>query len=65
MNRSIACHIPLYVFNLTIYCSKNFATKYLLTIGHMAMFVVKSIVILFNGQGCGSINCALWLTRSG
>jgi len=31
----------------------------MLTVGHMAMFVVKSIVIQINGQSYGSINCSV------
>jgi len=40
MHRSIAGHNPYNLFVLTIVYSKIFTTRYLLTIGHMAMFVV-------------------------
>ena len=41
---------------LTVDYSKNFTTILFLTTGHMVMFVVKSIVILINGQGNRSNN---------
>ena len=47
MNRSIAGYKPLNLFSLTIDYSKNFTTNKVLTIGHMPMFVVKSIAIKF------------------
>ena len=34
----------------------------MLTIGHMAMFVVKCIVIQINGQSYGSINSLLMIS---
>jgi len=59
MHRSIAGYNPYNLFILTIDYSKNFTTNKVLTIGHMSMFVVKSIVIKFNGLAYGSINRAL------
>jgi len=50
MHRFIAVHNPYNLFILTIVYSKNLTTSYLLTIEHMAMFVVKSIHIQINGQ---------------
>jgi len=47
---------PYNMFISTIYYSKNLTTKKVLTIGHMPMFVVKSIVIQINGLTYGSIN---------
>jgi len=45
------------MFILTIDYNKNFTTSYLLTIGHVSMCVVKSIVIhISNGLGYGSTN---------
>jgi len=44
------------LFILTIDYSTSFTTSKLLTIGHMPLFVVKSIVIQINGLGCVSIN---------
>jgi len=44
MHRSTAGYNPYNLFSLTIDYSKNFTTNKLLTIGHMPMFVVKSIV---------------------
>ena len=60
--RSIGGYNPyINLFIITIDYSKKFTTRLLLTIGHMSMFVVKSIVIKINGLGdpClgyGSIN---------
>jgi len=54
MHRSIAGYNPYNLFIITIDYSKNFTTRWLLTIGHMAMFVVKSIVIQIIGLGYGS-----------
>jgi len=54
MHRSIA-----YPYNLvisTIHYSTHFTTIELVTIEHMVMFVVISIVIQINGQVYGSIN---------
>jgi len=45
MHRSIAGYNPYNLFSLTIDYSKNFTSNKVLTIGHMPMFVVKSIVI--------------------
>jgi len=59
MHRSIAGYSPYSPYNLfilTIYYSKNFTTNKVLTIGHMPMFVVKSVVIKMNGLAYGSIN---------
>jgi len=56
MHRSIAGYNPYNLFILTIDYSKNFTTNKVLTIGHMSMFVVKSIVIQINGLAYGSIN---------
>ena len=56
MHRSIAGYNPYNLFILTIDFSKNFTTNKVLTIGHMSMFVVKSIVIQNNGLAYGSIN---------
>jgi len=56
MHRSIAGYNPYNLFILTIDYSKNFTTNKVLTIGHMSMFVVKSIVIQINGLASGSIN---------
>ena len=50
MHRSIAGHNPYNPFILTIVYSKNLTTSWLLTIEHMAMFVVKSIHIQIYGQ---------------
>jgi len=50
MHRSIAVHNPYNLFILTIVYRKNLTTSYLLTIEHMAMFVVKSIHIQIYGQ---------------
>jgi len=50
MHRSIAGYNPYNLFILTIDYSKNFTTNKVLTIGHMSMFVVKSIVIQITGQ---------------
>jgi len=44
------------LFILTIYYSKIFTTMKLLTIEHMAMFLVKSIHIQIIGQVFESIN---------
>jgi len=44
IHRSIAGYNPI-LFSLTIDFSKNFTTSKVLKIGHMPMFVVKSIVI--------------------
>ena len=57
MHRSIAGYNPYNLFIITIDYSKNFITNKVLTIGHMSMFVVKSIVIQINGLAYGSINC--------
>jgi len=59
MHRSIAGYNPYNLFILTIDYSKNFTTNKVLTIGHMSMFVVKSIVIQINGLAYGSINYIL------
>jgi len=56
LHRSITGYNPYNMFNITIDYSKNFTTSYLLTIGHMSMFVVKSTVIYISGFGYGSIN---------
>jgi len=56
MHRSIAGHNPYTPFSLTIEYSKNFTTRWLLTIEHVAMFVVKSIAIQINGHVYESIN---------
>ena len=56
MQRSIADHNPYNMFILTIDFSKNSTKIKLLTIEHMAMFVVKSIVIQINGKVYGLIN---------
>jgi len=56
MHRSIAGYNPYNLFILTIDYSKNFTTNTVLTIGHMSMFVVKSVVIQINGLVYGSIN---------
>ena len=56
IHRSIAVHNPYYIFILTKDYSKNCTTRLLLTIEHIAMFVVKCIVIRINGQVNGSIN---------
>ena len=45
MHRIIAGYNPYNLFILSIDYSKNFTTNKVLTIGHMSMFVVKSIVI--------------------
>ena len=58
MHRSIAGHHPNNLFIFTIDNSKNFTTRLLLTIEHMAIFVVKSIVFQINGQVYGTINGA-------
>jgi len=55
LNSDARCIDPLLaiismMFIFTIYYSKNFTTKYLLTMEHIAMFVVKSIHIQINGQ---------------
>jgi len=50
MHRSIDSHNPCNPFILTIVYSKKLTTSRLLTIEHMAMFVVKSIHIQFYGQ---------------
>jgi len=47
--RTIAGYNPNNQFILPIHFSKNFTTLILLTIEHMAMFVVKSIHIQING----------------
>jgi len=60
MHRSIAGYNPYNLFIITIDYSKNFTTRWLLTIGHMSMFVVKSIVIQIISLGYGSIN---WGTK--
>ena len=49
MHRFTAGFNPYNLFFLTIDYSKNFTTNKVLTIGHMSMFVVKSIVIQING----------------
>ena len=59
MHRSIAGYNPYNLFILTIDYSKNFTTNKVLTIGHMSMFVVKSIVVQINGLAYGSINCGI------
>jgi len=56
MHRSIAGYNPYNLFILTIDYSTNFTTNKVLTIGHMSMFVVKSIVIQITGLAYGSIN---------
>jgi len=56
MHRSIAGYFPYNLFIITIDYSKNFTTRWLLTIGHMSMFVVKSIVIQIISLAYGSIN---------
>jgi len=57
MHRSIAGYDPYNMFILTIdYCT-NFTTNKVITIGHMSMFVVKSIVIQINDLAYGSTNC--------
>ena len=56
MHRSIAGYNPYNLFILTKDYSKNFTTNTVLKIGHMSMFVVKSIVIQINGLVYGSIN---------
>ena len=56
IHRSIDGHNPYNLLILTIDYSKNLTTSKLLSIGHMTMFVVKSIVIQIIGQGYGSIN---------
>jgi len=63
MHRSIAGYNPYNLFILTKYYSKNFTTNKLLAIGHMPMFVVKSIVIQINGLAYGSINYVVIYTR--
>ena len=55
-NMALQCIDPYNLLILAQYYSKNFTKRKLLTIGHMAMFVVKSIVIEINGQVYGSIN---------
>ena len=50
MYSSIASHNPYNLIILTIDYRKNFTTMKLLTIEHMAMFVVKSYYIQINGQ---------------
>ena len=50
IHRSIAVRNPNNLFILTLVYSKNLTTSYLLTIEHMAMFVVKSIHIQINGR---------------
>jgi len=55
MDLSIACLNPYNLIIFIIDYSKNFTTRLLLTLRHMAMFVVKSFVIPINGQGYGSI----------
>ena len=59
MHRSIAGYNPYYLFFLTIDYSKNFTTNKVLAIGHMSMFVVKSIVIQINGLAYEFINYVL------
>ena len=61
MHRSIAGYNPYNLFILTKDYSKNFTTNKVLTIGHMLMFVVKSINIQINGLAYGSINCRVIL----
>ena len=48
--RSIAGHNPHNLFIFTKDYRQNFTTRWLLTTEHMAMFVVKSIVIQINSQ---------------
>ena len=62
LHRSIAGHNPYNLFILTIDYSNDFTTGQLLTIEHIAMFVVKSIVIQINDQVCGSISSTSRLT---
>ena len=50
MHNSIASHNPYNLINLTKDYSKDLATNMLLTIGHMVICVVKSIVIQINCQ---------------
>jgi len=56
MRRSIDDQTPFYNLVILIYYCKDFTTRYLQTIGHMEMFVVKSTVIQINGRGYGSFN---------
>jgi len=56
MHKSITGYNPYNLFSCTIDYSKNFTTNKVLTIWHMPMFVVKSIVILINSLAYGSIN---------
>jgi len=57
MHRSIDDHNPYKQLNIiTKDYSKNFTTRWLLTIGHMALFVVKSIDNQIYHQRYGSIN---------
>ena len=58
MRRSIAGHNPYNLFIFTIDDSKNFTTTYVQTVEHMAMCVIKSIVIQTNGQVYWPINSA-------
>jgi len=51
MHRSTAGHNPYNLFIVTKDYSQNVTTSLLLTIVHMAMLVVKSIVIHINGRG--------------
>jgi len=59
MHRSIAGHYTYNLFISTIDYSTDFTTIQLLTIEHMVMFVVISIVVQINGQVYGSINCSI------
>ena len=45
MHSSIDGHYPFNLFTQTIYGSRNYTTIKLITIEHIAMFVVKSIQI--------------------
>ena len=57
IHRSIVGYNPYNLFIVTIHNSKNFTTRRLLIIGHIPMYVVKSVVIQINGHGYGFINC--------
>jgi len=63
MHRSIAGHNSYNLFILTKGYSKIFTTRKLPQLGHVAMLVVKSIVIQINGHCYGSINYAGPLCR--
>ena len=56
MHRFIASDSPCNIFISTEYYRNNFTTRQLLTLGHVAMCVVKFSVIQINGNVYESIN---------